>query len=193
MRVYGITDIGKARSINQDSYAVEMLEDAETGVLLVCDGMGGVKGGEIASSVAVKAIMDSLRIKLKPKMNKQNIKSALEEAIKQANKDIISRALSEENLMGMGTTCVCAVVCENNITIANIGDSRAYVVENEKGRKQELDCDCVVLSLGVKSDKTLYEELKDEAGNIYLIGDGEKAGRIADATRSAFECVKGIN
>ena len=43
MRVYGITDIGKARSINQDSYAVEMLEDAETGVLLVCDGMGGVK------------------------------------------------------------------------------------------------------------------------------------------------------
>ena len=45
MRVYGITDIGKARSINQDSYAVEMLEDAETGILLVCDGMGGVKGG----------------------------------------------------------------------------------------------------------------------------------------------------
>lgn len=135
MRVYGITDIGKARAINQDSYAVEMLEDAETGVLLVCDGMGGAKGGEIASSIAVRTIMDSLRIKLKPKMNKQNIKSALEEAIKQANKDIISRALSEENLIGMGTTCVCAVVCENNITIANIGDSRAYVVENEKLRQ----------------------------------------------------------
>ena len=44
MRVHGITDIGKARSINQDSYAVEMLEDAETGILLVCDGMGGSKG-----------------------------------------------------------------------------------------------------------------------------------------------------
>ncbi len=135
MRVYGITDIGKARVINQDSYAVEMMEDTETGVLLVCDGMGGVKGGEIASSIAVKTIMDSLHVNLKPKMSKQNIKTALEEAIRQANKNIISRALSEEGLLGMGTTCVCAVVCENNITIANIGDSRAYAVENEKLRQ----------------------------------------------------------
>lgn len=69
----------------------------------------------------------------------------------------------------------------------------SIVLEGKEGRKQEIDCDCVVLSLGVKSDRALYEELKEEAGNIYLIGDGEKAGRIADATRSAFECVKGIN
>lgn len=135
MRVYGITDIGKARSINQDSYAVEMLEDAETGILLVCDGMGGVKGGEIASSIAVKTIMDSLKTKIKPKMSKQNIKNALDEAIKKANSSIVSRALEEQALLGMGTTCVCAVVCENAVTIANVGDSRAYVVENEKLRQ----------------------------------------------------------
>lgn len=135
MRVHGITDIGKARSINQDSYAVEMLEDAETGILLVCDGMGGVKGGEIASSIAVKTIMDSLKTKIKPKMSKQNIKNALDEAIKKANSSIVSRALEEQALLGMGTTCVCAVVCENAVTIANVGDSRAYVVENEKLRQ----------------------------------------------------------
>ena len=135
MRVYGITDIGKARSINQDSYAVEVLEDAETGILLVCDGMGGVKGGEIASSIAVRTIMDSLRVKLKPKMSRQNIKNALEEAIKRANSNIVSRALEEHELLGMGTTCVCAIVCDNNITLANVGDSRAYVIENEKLRQ----------------------------------------------------------
>jgi len=135
MRIYGITDIGKARSINQDSYAVEVLEDAETGILLVCDGMGGVKGGEIASSIAVRTIMDSLRVKLKPKMSRQNIKNALEEAIKRANSNIVSRALEEHELLGMGTTCVCAIVCDNNITLANVGDSRAYVIENEKLRQ----------------------------------------------------------
>ncbi|MBE6987877.1 MAG: Stp1/IreP family PP2C-type Ser/Thr phosphatase [Ruminococcaceae bacterium] len=135
MRIYGITDIGKARSINQDSYAVEVLEDAETGILLVCDGMGGVKGGEIASSIAVRTIMDSLRVKLKPKMSRQNIKNALEDAIKQANSNIVSRALEEHELLGMGTTCVCAIVCDNNITLANVGDSRAYVIENEKLRQ----------------------------------------------------------
>ncbi|MBQ6835957.1 MAG: Stp1/IreP family PP2C-type Ser/Thr phosphatase [Clostridia bacterium] len=139
MRVYGITDIGKARSINQDSYAVEMLEDAETGILLVCDGMGGVKGGEIASSIAVRTIIDSLKTKIKPKMSKQNIKNALDEAIKKANSSIVSRALEEQALLGMGTTCVCAVVCENAVTIANVGDSRAYVVENEKLRQVSED------------------------------------------------------
>lgn len=68
----------------------------------------------------------------------------------------------------------------------------SVVVENVKGRKQELPAEYVVLSLGVKSDNRLYEEIKDETENVYLIGDGEKAGRIADATRSAFECVKKI-
>ena len=79
--------------------------------------------------------MDSLKTKIKPKMSKQNIKNALDEAIKKANSSIVSRALEEQALLGMGTTCVCAVVCENAVTIANVGDSRAYVVENEKLRQ----------------------------------------------------------
>lgn len=66
------------------------------------------------------------------------------------------------------------------------------VLENKKGFKTLLDADSVVLSLGAKNDNRLYEELKGTMKNIYLIGDGEKVGRIADATRSAFECVKRI-
>ncbi len=68
----------------------------------------------------------------------------------------------------------------------------AVVLEDNKGNKSELPADCVVLSLGVRSEKALYEELKKTMHNVHIIGDGEKAGRIADATRSAFECVKKI-
>lgn len=69
---------------------------------------------------------------------------------------------------------------------------KGIVIENKKGTKTSLDADFVVLSLGAKSDNRLYEELKNTAENICLIGDGEKVGRIADATKSAFECVKKI-
>ena len=68
----------------------------------------------------------------------------------------------------------------------------AIVVEDKSSVKSELEADSVVLSLGAKSDNTLYGELKKAGINAYLIGDGEKVGRIADATRSAFECVKQI-
>ncbi|MBR2869145.1 MAG: FAD-dependent oxidoreductase [Clostridia bacterium] len=68
----------------------------------------------------------------------------------------------------------------------------SIVIEDKKGNKSEVATDFVVLSLGAKSEKSLYTELKNSGVNTYLIGDAEKVGRIADATRSAFECVKRI-
>ena len=75
--------------------------------------------------------------------------------------------------------------------LTEIADS-FITVEDKKGNKEKLDADYVVLSLGAKSDNALYEEIKNISENVYLIGDSEKVGRIADATRSAFECVKNI-
>lgn len=66
------------------------------------------------------------------------------------------------------------------------------IIEDKKGAKSEIKAEYVVLSLGAKSDRKIYDELKGSVQNLYLIGDGEKVGRIADATRSAFECVKKI-
>ncbi len=68
----------------------------------------------------------------------------------------------------------------------------AIVIEDKKGVKSEIEADSVVLSLGAKSENALYNELSGTMKNVYLIGDGEKVGRIADATRSAFECVKSV-
>lgn len=79
-----------------------------------------------------------------------------------------------------------------SMKLTKISDGE-ITLEDKSGKEQRLACDAVVLSLGVKNDNALYEELKKTAGNVYLIGDAEKTGRIADATRSAFECVKGIN
>ncbi len=68
---------------------------------------------------------------------------------------------------------------------------KSVVLEGKKCTS-EMACDAVVLSLGSKSDSSLYNELKDSRENVYNIGDSEKVGRIADATRNAFECVKKI-
>ena len=69
---------------------------------------------------------------------------------------------------------------------------KSIVIEDKKGNKSEVATDYVVLSLGAKSENALYNELNNAGINTYLIGDAEKVGRIADATRSAFECVKKI-
>ncbi len=69
---------------------------------------------------------------------------------------------------------------------------KSIVIEDKKGNKSEVSTDFVILSLGAKSENSLYTELKKTGVNTYLVGDAEKVGRIADATRSAFECVKKI-
>ena len=68
----------------------------------------------------------------------------------------------------------------------------SIVIEDKKGNKSEVATDFVVLSLGAKSENALYNELKNTGINTYLIGDAGKVGRIADATASAFGCVKKI-
>lgn len=76
--------------------------------------------------------------------------------------------------------------------LTEIKDGAILTEDMKKGTPEELECDFVVLSLGAKSDNVLYEQLLQEMKNVYLIGDAKKIGRIADATRSAFECVKRI-
>lgn len=65
-------------------------------------------------------------------------------------------------------------------------------LESKNGKKTEIKTNFVILAMGAKCDNALFNELKDTIQNVFIIGDGEKAGRIADATRSAFECVKNI-
>lgn len=137
MKAYGLTDIGKIRESNQDCFAVS-LDGALPVWAVVCDGMGGANGGYFASSSAVGEFshgMDMSFEGLKPKQ----IENVLCEIVSNANTTVFSAATNQEQLKGMGTTLVCALVLEDNVYVAHVGDSRAYLIEGDKIKRLTTD------------------------------------------------------
>lgn len=128
MRFYGKTDIGLKRRNNQDSYAVFAREGYICAI--VCDGMGGAKGGNIASGTAVKAFASVIRKTFSQKdpsqADSRAIKALLRSAADSANKAVYEKATSDEELDGMGTTLVAAICTAAGCFAINVGDSRIY-------------------------------------------------------------------
>ncbi len=127
MKTWGVTDVGLVRKENQDAYDV-----AESGlgftVCAVCDGMGGPKGGKLASSLAVAAFMDHCLTGLRPDMSSGQVQLLAEQAVEAANRRVYERSIQEPRLRGMGTTLVSAIVWGDQAMVTNVGDSRAYVI-----------------------------------------------------------------
>lgn len=134
MKIVAKTDKGLVRENNQDAYAVGELP-GEVAWAVVCDGMGGAAGGNIASALAVKVISDKITSSYNEKMRDSSIKNLLDSAITAANIEVYDMAYSRPDLQGMGTTVVAVVVRDNVAHIAHAGDSRAYIV-NEDGVEQ---------------------------------------------------------
>lgn len=126
MRAYSATDIGKHRKMNQDYVYIS---DRPVGNLpnlfIVADGMGGHNAGEYASRHAAETIAAtaSASSRVMPA-------AVLEEAIMAANEELIRHASMDESMRGMGTTVVAAVISEGRLYVANVGDSRLYVVND---------------------------------------------------------------
>jgi len=129
----GISDVGRKRKNNEDSFLVE---DA-TGVYVVADGMGGHQAGEIASGRAVQAVRDCIgqsqlvlrRLASDPSQGNRTLAQHLvQSAIQAACADIYAMASSQENLRGMGTTLSCLVRAGNYAVIGHVGDSRVYLL-----------------------------------------------------------------
>ena len=121
VRVGALTDTGRVRTINQDAFLV--LEDL--GLYAVADGMGGHQGGEVASRLALEGLRAAYV---------DQAADALADAIAEANDRIYEAGSADPNLAGMGTTVVAAVVLDgeegddgNQVLVANVGDSRAYL------------------------------------------------------------------
>lgn len=127
MRAYALTNVGVRRNTNQDYvYFSEENVGNLPNLLVVADGMGGHKAGEVASELAVNAVLQSL------KENKNTDKITLiEEAIAAANGRVLDMAVSDEKYKGMGTTIVVATLDENMLYVANVGDSRLYLIDDE--------------------------------------------------------------
>lgn len=128
MNYGGKSDIGMKRKCNQDSYAVFSRQGYFCAI--VCDGMGGAKGGNIASSLAVKTfasvIKKAFSLKNADDFDEASIRSLLENAVNSANKAVHLKSLTDEELDGMGTTLVAVLSCLGGTFAVNIGDSRLY-------------------------------------------------------------------
>lgn len=129
MIIAGKTDRGKVRRTNQDDFAQGKLP-GEASYSVVCDGMGGANGGNIASSTAVGIISDAILNGYSPSLDINGIKSLLADSINKANTVVYEMARKDPSLFGMGTTVVVCVAVNSGVIIAHAGDSRAYLIKN---------------------------------------------------------------
>ncbi len=130
MKVFGKTDTGRVRPTNQDAYICGSLSDS-TVFAIVCDGMGGANGGNVASATAIKVISERIVDLYREGMTDNSMRNMLESAISAANIVIYDASMADLELRGMGTTVVAVVVCGERVFIAHVGDSRAYVVTGD--------------------------------------------------------------
>jgi PPM family protein phosphatase len=115
------TDLGCVRASNEDSFGYDLARQ----IYVVCDGMGGMAAGEVASTTAVQNLLKAFdeTSEASPGMPAE---SRLRNAIHAANQSVHASAAGSEHLRGMGTTLVCACLDGNRIIVGNVGDSRAY-------------------------------------------------------------------
>lgn len=127
MKVWTISDTGVVRQQNQDSFRVEELAPEQM-LLVVCDGMGGARAGNVASELAVSAFGDAVLERLADPERNEDVARMLSDSAEIANRVIWHRASTDPECLGMGTTLVAALVQEKTCYIINVGDSRAYSV-----------------------------------------------------------------
>ncbi len=130
MQYWGITDPGCIRPQNQDAYQIEML-DKNTLLCVVCDGMGGAKSGNVASTLALDVFVQEVKRTWTPDMEAERLDQMLRGAVKLANFTVFDQARQFEEFTGMGTTLVAALLRGKNATVVNVGDSRAYSIDQK--------------------------------------------------------------
>ena len=123
LKAHALTDTGKVRSANQDCFRII----PEIGLFLLADGMGGARGGERASRLTVDAVADVMS------RTPQRDAATLLAAVEEANRRVHAESTADPRLEGMGTTLVAALETgENDLAIASVGDSRAYLLHEGK-------------------------------------------------------------
>ena len=130
LRCVGATDTGRVREHNEDTIGT----DADVGLVVLADGMGGYKSGEVASGIAVRTLLGLIKEAVErqdltvtdPETGLSRPGILLRDAIHRANKIIYQTARTQPNCEGMGTTVVAGLFFDDKLTIAHVGDSRMY-------------------------------------------------------------------
>ena len=165
MQYWGITDPGCVRAQNQDAYQIEQL-DRNTLLCVVCDGMGGAKSGNVASTLAVDVFQQEVRRTWVSGMDRELAEQMLRGAAKLANFTVYDQAQELEEFSGMGTTLVAMLIQDREVIVVNVGDSRAYCV----GRKgiRRLTVDHSLVQMMVDRGDLTPEQARTYPGKNYI-------------------------
>jgi protein phosphatase len=157
----GNTDIGMKRASNQDTFVLKTYSE-KTCLCVVCDGMGGAKGGSEASRIASEKFASVIDDFITPYIGRKDktlhandVRDALLDAVEQANNAVYQYAQDHSSMKGMGTTLVAALVIKKTVFAVNVGDSRMYFMKGAKIKQITKDHSYVqhLLDLGQITEK----------------------------------------
>ena len=177
MQSWGLSDQGCVRKQNQDAYHIEKL-DRNSLLCVVCDGMGGAKSGNIASTLAVDVFVEEVRRTWTSGITQYKLEQMLRGAVKLANFTVYDQAQQFEEFDGMGTTLVAALIHGQRVTVVTVGDSRAYKVDSDGIRQITRDHSLVQMMVD-------RGELSPEVARTY---PGKNFITRAIGTESMVEC-----
>ena len=165
MQSWGLTDQGCVRKQNQDAYQIEQL-DRSSLLGVVCDGMGGAKSGNIASTLAVDVFVQEVKQSWKPYLSQEKIDQILRSAVKLANFTVYDQAQQFEEFDGMGTTLVAVLIHGKKATVVNVGDSRAYGIDDSGIR--QITQDHSLVQMMVERGELKPEQAKTYPGKNFI-------------------------
>ncbi len=184
MEIYGKTDIGKKRHSNQDAFITGKLAD-DAAFAIVCDGMGGANAGNVASRNGAEAIADYILNSYRSDADSFTLERILKNAIESANMMIYDMSLKDTDLSGMGTTVVATIIKGDTAIIAHVGDSRAYLANNEL---RQLTRDHSVVQTLVETGKISPEDAKvHPRKNVITRALGVEENIISDCCEIPFD------
>jgi PPM family protein phosphatase len=157
MKIEGLSNIGLIRRINQDSFLIVEKDDIK--LMMVCDGMGGANAGEVASLVATQSMRNFFESSDFKNVSIDKLKIWLKESFVKMNRSIYNEAQLNENYSGMGTTAVAILFYNDDIICANVGDSRAYLLDVNNKLVQITDDHSLINEL-IKSNRITVDQAK---------------------------------
>ncbi len=152
------SNIGKVRDENQDRVLIGSIDD-NVSLAVVCDGMGGALSGGVASELAVATIFKRISENFNPAFNANSIRNLMLTSVHAANTLVYEKSKEDIDKNGMGTTCVAAIIVDKTCYIVNVGDSRAYLISDEK--IEQITTDHTYVQMLYEQGQITKEELKN--------------------------------
>lgn len=190
MQSWGVTDLGCVRTQNQDAYKIEEL-DRNSLLCVVCDGMGGARSGNIASTLASDVFAQQIRDGWRSNMSSDEVDDLLRSTVKLVNFTVYDQARQFADFAGMGTTLVAAIISGKQVTVANVGDSRCYHLRPDGIRQITVDHSLVQMMVH-KGDLTPEQAKKYPGKNMITRAVGTESGVQCDLFHLDVERGEGL-